>query len=61
MISKEEIMRLQPGRETDLLVAEQVMGWQIETDEAKLQKLSGYFSRDKGRRWWRSPAPSRGG
>lgn len=55
MISKEEIMRLQPGRETDLLVAEQVMGWQIETDEAKLQKLSGYFSRDKGRRWWRSP------
>ena len=41
MISKEEIRRLQAGREIDVLVAEQVMGWQVETDEAKLQKLSG--------------------
>ena len=55
MISKEEIMRLQAGREIDLLVAEQVMGWQVETDGAKLRKLSGYFSRDEGRRWWRNP------
>ncbi len=55
MISKEEIMRLHTGRELDLLVAEQVMGWQVETDEAKLRKLSGYFSNDGGRLWWRNP------
>ncbi len=55
MISKEEIMRLKAGRDIDLLVAEQVMGWQLETDEPKLSKLDGNFSRDEGRRWWRNP------
>jgi len=33
-MDKEEIMQLNAGRETDILVAEQVMGWQIETDAA---------------------------
>ena len=55
MINKEEIMKLHTGREIDLLVAEQVMGWQVETDAAKLRKLSGYFSNDEGRIWWRNP------
>jgi Phage ABA sandwich domain len=55
MSTREEIMQLNVGRETDLLVAEQVMGWQLETDEAELRKLSRYFSRDKARRWWRNP------
>ena len=53
--SREEIMRLSTGREIDVLVAEQIMGWQIETDEPKLTKLQGYFSRDEERRWWRAP------
>ena len=39
----------------DVLVAEQVMGWQVETDEPKLRRLQGYFSRDNERRWWRAP------
>ena len=55
MISKEKIMQLQVGREIDLLVAEHVMGWQVETDGAKLRKLSGFFSSDEGRMWWRNP------
>ncbi len=55
MISKEDIMQLSAGRETDLLVAEQVMGWKLETDEAKLRRLNSYFSNDEGRRWWRNP------
>jgi hypothetical protein len=55
MINKEEIMQMGVGREIDLLVAERVMGWQAETDEAKLRKLSGYLARDEGRRWWRNP------
>jgi hypothetical protein len=55
MINKEEIMKLHAGPETDLLVAEQVMGWELETDKAKLRKLSHYFARDDRRRWWRNP------
>ena len=55
MISSKEIIELNAGREIDILVAEQIMGWQLETDEPKLRKLQGYFSRDEGRRWWRNP------
>ncbi len=55
MISREEIMRLGAGREMDLLVAEQVMDWQLETDGPKLKKLNSYFPRDDRRRWWRTP------
>ena len=55
MISKEEIMMLRSGREIDLLVAEQIMGWRVETDKARLRKLHGSFSNDEGRVWWRNP------
>lgn len=55
MISKEEIMQLDTGREIDLLVAERVMGWQLETDGPKLRKLNGYISRAEARSWWRDP------
>jgi len=55
MINREEIMGLSAGREIDVLVAEQVMGWQPETDEAELRRLSKFFTRDEGRRWWRNP------
>jgi len=55
MICRNEIMQLNAGREIDLLVAEQVMGWVLETDEAKLRQLSRYVAREEGRRWWRSP------
>lgn len=55
MNSRKEIMQLSAGREIDVLVAEQIIGWQIETDEPKLKKLQGYFSRDEERRWWRAP------
>lgn len=55
MIDKQEVMQLNVGCEIDVLVAEQVMGWQPETDEAELRRLGKYFSRDEGRRWWRNP------
>ena len=55
MNSREDLMQLSAGREIDVLVAEQIMGWQIETDKPKLRKLQTYFSRDEERRWWRAP------
>jgi Phage ABA sandwich domain len=55
MNNRKEIMQLRSGREIDVLVAEQIKGWQIETDEPKLRKLQGYFSRGEERRWWRAP------
>lgn len=55
MISRKDIMQLSNGREIDILIAEQVMGWQLEIDEAKLNRLNKYFSRDEGRNWWRKP------
>jgi hypothetical protein len=55
MISRKEIMQLSSGREIDILIAEQVMGWQLEADEAKLKRLNKYFSHDEERRWWRKP------
>ena len=55
MNNRKEIMRLRSGREIDVLVAEQIMGWQMETDESKLKRLQRYFSRDEHPRWWRAP------
>lgn len=55
MISKKEIMQLSAGRDTDLLVAEQIMGWQIETDAPRLKKLNSFLAHDEGRAWWRNP------
>ncbi len=55
MINREDIMSLNAGHEIDILVAEQVMGWQPETDGAELRRLSKYFTLDGGRRWWRNP------
>ena len=54
-MDKKEIMQLIAGRETDILVAEQVMGWQIETDLAKLKQLNQYTSQRAEDRWWRTP------
>jgi hypothetical protein len=55
MRSSKEIMQMSAGREIDVLVAEQIMGWQIEKDQKKLRKLQEYFARDEERRWWRAP------
>ncbi|HJQ27200.1 MAG TPA: hypothetical protein VKA60_25150 [Blastocatellia bacterium] len=55
MINRNEIMQLDNGRETDIIVAEQVMGWQVETDTAKLEQLNRYISQKAGDRWWRTP------
>ena len=55
MISRDEMLRLSAGREMDLLVAEHVMGWQIETDQTKLKRLSHYVSRPSESIWWRDP------
>ena len=55
MINVKEIIQLNAGREMDILVSEQVMGWQIETDESKLKGLKGLLSRDGEHRWWRTP------
>lgn len=55
MIDRKAIMQLTPGRETDILVAEQIMGWQIETDGPKLKQLNQNISRKAGDCWWRTP------
>ena len=55
MISREEILKLSAGREMDILVAEHVMGWQIETDRGKLKRLNMYVSHAAERTWWRDP------
>jgi Phage ABA sandwich domain len=55
MISRKEIMQLNVGRETDILVAEQVMGWEIETDAVKLKRLNRYISNKAENCWWRTP------
>ena len=55
MISREEMAQLKAGRELDILVAEQIMGWEIETDAAKVKRLNRYISRDTENRWWRTP------
>ena len=55
MISREEMVQLKAGRELDILVAEQVMGWQIEIDAAKLKQLNRYISRNAENGWWRTP------
>ena len=54
-MDKKTIMKLDAGRETDILVAEQVMGWQIETDTTKLKQLNRYISKRAEDRWWRTP------
>ena len=54
-MSREAIMELKNGRETDILVGEQVMGWQVETDSARLKRLDHYFSSSKNAKWWRKP------
>lgn len=55
MINQKEIRELNAGRETDILVAEQVMGWQVETDATKLKQLNRYISQKAGDCWWRTP------
>ncbi|MEW6211224.1 MAG: hypothetical protein AB1631_22855 [Acidobacteriota bacterium] len=55
MVSRKEVAQLKDGREMDILVAEQVMGWQKETDESELKRLDKYFSHREGRIWWRKP------
>lgn len=55
MISREEVAQLEAGRELDILVAEQVMGWQIETDAAKLKRLNRYIAQPVEAGWWRTP------
>lgn len=55
MHSRKQITELSASREIDVLVAEQIMGWQIETDKPKLKRLQQYFARDDHRRWWRAP------
>ena len=55
MNDRKEIEQLSSGREIDVLVAEEIMSWRIETDEPKIRKLQGYFARDEERLWWRAP------
>lgn len=55
MVSRKEILQLKAGREIDILVAEQVMGWQVETDAAELKRLNRGVSPNKGKGWWRTP------
>jgi hypothetical protein len=55
MVTRAEIGQSIIGRDMDILVAEQVMGWQIEKDEAKVRRLNSYFPHNDKRRWWRTP------
>lgn len=55
MISRDEILKMSAGREMDILIAERVMGWEMETDQAKLKRLSQFVAHPLERTWWRSP------
>jgi hypothetical protein len=55
MISQEAFMHLTSGKALDIVVAEQVMGWQLEKDEERIKRLNGYLAYDAERRWWRMP------
>lgn len=55
MINRDEILKMGTGSEMDILIAEHVMGWQVETDQAKLKRLSRYVSHPAERTWWREP------
>ena len=48
-------LHLKEGRDLDILIAEQIMGWRIETDKGKVKRLSQYGSTDAQGRWWRTP------
>jgi hypothetical protein len=55
MIRSEEITEISNEEALDILVAEQVIGWQLEKDEAKIKRLNEYLAHREGRRWWRMP------
>ncbi len=55
MVSRKEITETGNEEDLDILVAEQIIGWQLEKDEAKIKRLNGYFAHHEGRRWWRMP------
>lgn len=54
MSNQVEPTRLSAGRDLDIIVAERLMGWQIETDQIKIKRLSQYISPDSQGRWWRT-------
>ncbi len=55
MMNREEVVQLGNGKAMDILVAEQIMGWQLEKDDAEIKRLNGYFAHHEERRWWRMP------
>jgi hypothetical protein len=55
MNNQAEIMRLTVGRDLDIIIAERLMGWQRETEQAKIRRLSQYITPDSQGRWWRTP------
>jgi hypothetical protein len=55
MINEEEVLRFSAGRDLDIIIAERLMGWQIETDQTKIKRLSQYLMSDSQGRWWRTP------
>jgi hypothetical protein len=55
MINREEILQVSSGREIDILVAEHVLGRQVETDSYSLNRLADFFPSTKNSRWWRKP------
>src|SRR5215471_18827849 len=52
---REELVKMKSGRSMDILVAEQVMGWQIETEQLKLHRLDSILASGPDRTWWREP------
>ena len=42
------------GRDLDIIVAERLMGWQAETDQIKIKRLSQYLNPGSQGRWWRT-------
>ena len=55
MMDRKEMMQLGNGPAMDILVAEQIMGWQLEKDEVKIKRLNEFFSHNEERRWWLMP------
>src|SRR5262245_12473559 len=55
MINNEVVSRCSAGHDLDIIIAERLMGWQIEIDQAKIKRLSQYVTSYSQRRWWRTP------
>lgn len=58
MLTREEIQALQPGHETDVAVAVDVMGWKVDPEESKRCNVAVVEWVEDGQQVWRWFKPS---